>query len=153
MAYIVYVHHEGLPMKVRDYLPSEPCVCINLRRIGLKITDLYDKALKPIGLTATQYSLLINIGHMEGCGTGELAKRVNLERSTLVRTLHPLFQKGLIIDKASGKRRRRNLYLTSDGEDILKKAYPLWLEVKEEALRRLGMSYEDLLKFFEGVNL
>lgn len=135
------------------YVLSEPCVCINLRRVGRKVTGFYDKALEPVGIGVTQYSLLINICHIEGCGTGELAQRVKLEKSTLVRTLQPLLKAGLVVDKSSGEKRRRCLYLTPAGEDVLKRAYPLWMKAEEEVMLKLGMSYEEIVKFFERVDL
>jgi DNA-binding MarR family transcriptional regulator len=140
-------------MKNRNYLPTEPCICINLRRIGLKVTELYDKALKPVGLSATQYSLLVNLCREEGCGTGELAKRVKLEKSTVVRTLQPLLRDGFIVDTSTGGGRRRCLCMTPSGEDILQKAFPLWRVAQEEVTGKLGMSYAQLVNFFEHVDL
>ena len=140
-------------MKNHDYIPTTPCICINLRRIGLKVTELYDKALKPVGLSVTQYSLLVNLCRKEGCGTGELAERVKLEKSTVVRTLQPLLRDGLIVDNATGGGRRRCLCLTPSGENVLQKAFPLWQKAQEEVLAELGMPYDELVNFFKRVNL
>ena len=141
-------------MKKRDYLPTEPCICINLRRIGLKVTELYDNALESVGLSVTQYSLLVNLCRNEGCSTGELAERVKLEKSTLVRTLRPLLQRDLVVDKSTpGGGRRRCLYLTATGEEILEKAFPLWQKAQQEVTAKLGVQYHELVTFFERVNL
>ena len=140
-------------MKHRDYLPETPCVCIHLRRIAQKVTELYDNALKPTGITLNQYSLLVNISRIEGCGTGELAQRVKLEKSTLVRTIQPLLRNGLIIDKASGGKRRRRLYLTPAGEDVLKAAFPLWNKAQEEVAARLQYAHVTLMEIFEEIDL
>lgn len=140
-------------MKLRDYIPGKPCVCINLRRISQKVTELYDRALKPAGVSVNQYSLLVNIGRKEGCGTGELAKRVRLEKSTLVRTLQPLLRDGLIVDKYSGERRQRRLYLTPAGKDVLQKAFQLWNKAQEEVTAKLGMNYEELIGIFRRIDL
>ncbi|MDR1125916.1 MAG: MarR family winged helix-turn-helix transcriptional regulator [Deltaproteobacteria bacterium] len=140
-------------MKKRNYLPEAPCICISLRRISHKVTDFYDKALKSTGVSINQYSLLINISRMEGCGTGELAQRVRLEKCTLVRTLQPLLRDGLIADKSSGTARRRRLHLTPAGEDVLKKALPLWDKAQEDVAVKLGKSYEELMRIFNEVDL
>lgn len=136
-------------MKKRSYIPASPCVCINLRRIAQKVTDFYDNALKPAGVSVNQYSLLVNISRMEGCGTGELAQRVRLEKSTLVRTLQPLLRDGFIVDKSSGPSRRRQLYLTPPGESVLKKAFPLWSKAQEEVAVKLGTSHAELAELFK----
>ena len=135
-------------MKTRDYVPATPCVCINLRRIAQKVTDFYDKTLEPAGVSVNQYSLLVNVSRREGCGTGELARRVKLEKSTLVRTLAPLLRDGLIVDESTGKSRRRQLFLTPAGEDVLKKAFPLWNEAQEAMAGKLGKSHQQLLDIF-----
>jgi Transcriptional regulators len=140
-------------MQHRDYIPETPCVCINLRRIAQKVTELYDNALKPVGITVNQYSLLVNISTIEGCGTGELARKVRLEKSTLVRTLQPLLREGFIIDRASGGRRRRCLYLSPAGEEVLKAAFPLWNRAQEEVAARLRGSHANLMEIFEEIDL
>lgn len=129
--------------------PRKPCVCISLRRIAQKLTDFYDKALAPAGISINQYSLLRNISRMEGCGTGELARHVRLEKSTLVRTLQPLMRDGLIVDKAPEGTRRRSLFLSPAGRAVLETAIPLWQSAQEEVIARLGPSYEGLLQLSE----
>lgn len=132
-------------MKKRNYIPQEKCVCITVRRIAQKVTDLYDKALEPVGVSVNQYSLLVNIGRMEGCGIGELAQQVGQEKSTLVRTLQPLFREGLIEDKSTSESRRRQLYLTQFGDNVLKKAFPLWKSAQEQAIAMMGNCQSDLM--------
>lgn len=145
---MVYIHYWGGCMKAHNYIPQKACVCINFRRIANTITELYDRALKPLGVSVNQYSLLVNTSRMEGCGTGELAQRVKLEKSTLVRTLRPLLRDGLIVDKSSDARRRRRLYLTPTGEEVLKNAFPLWSKAQEEVIAGIGMDYDELVALF-----
>lgn len=140
-------------MKRKTHLHEKPCVCISLRRAAQKVTDLYDMALKPAGVSANQYSLLINISRMEGCGTGELAQQVRLEKSTLVRTLQPLLRDGLITDKSLGENRKRRLYLTPAGKEVLQKACSLWSKTQEEIIAKLGKNYEEIMDIFAKIDL
>ena len=140
-------------MKERDYIPQKPCICINLRRIAHKVTELYDNALKPSGLTVNQYSLLVNISRLEGCGTGELAGQVRLEKSTLVRTLQPLLRAGLIVDKASDGKRKRCFCITPAGEEKLEAAFLLWNKAQAEVAARLRTNRETLMALFEAIEL
>ena len=150
---MVYMHHEDKLMTTREYIPEAPCLCINLRRVAQKVTDFYDKALKPAGVSVNQYSLLVNISRMEGCGTGELAQQVRLEKSTLVRTLRPLLRAGLIDDRSSGESRRRKLYISPHGEEVLKKAFPLWENAQKDVAAALGENYNSLADIFEQISL
>ena len=140
-------------MKQREYIPETPCVCIHLRRIAQKVTDLYDNALKPAGITVNQYSLLVNISKIEGCGIGELAQRIRLEKSTLVRTLQPLLRDRLIVDRAAKGQRKRRLYLTLVGEETLKAAFPLWSKAQEDVAERLHHKQENLMELFAEIDL
>lgn len=118
-----------------------------------KVTDFYDKALKPAGISLNQYSLLVNLGGIEGCGTGELAQRVKLEKSTLVRTLQPLLRDGLVVDRSPVGSRRRQLYLTPLGRKVMKKAFPLWTKAQEDTAANLGKSLDELMTLFENIEL
>lgn len=140
-------------MKKADPSPRNRCICIRLRRIANKATEYYDRALEPVGLSINQYSLLVNISRMEGCGIGELARRVGLEKSTLVRTLRPLLRAGLIADASRTGERRRQLRLTPAGKETLKKALPLWAGAQKAIADKLGEDGERLLDIFETVEL
>ncbi|MFT4301248.1 MAG: MarR family winged helix-turn-helix transcriptional regulator [Desulfovibrio sp.] len=117
-----------------------------------RVTGFYDTALEPAGISVTQYSLLANIWRMPGCGTGQLAQRVRLERSTLVRTLQPLLSQGFIVDKAPGGSRKRQLHLSPLGEEIYAKAVPLWQQAQTNVKLHLGESYEALWHIFTQID-
>lgn len=114
------------------------CYCINLRRAAKSISGLYDSFLSPIGLSINQLSLLINLNHLESGSVSDIANFVGLERTTLVRTLKPLIDRGLIIDIAVSGRRNRDLQLTETGKQILKEGLPLWKNAQAEIEQRIG---------------
>ena len=124
------------------------CLCIHLRRAAQRVTDFYDRMLLQAGISVSQYSLLINISRMEGCGTGELAKRVGLEKSTLVRTLQPLLNAGYVIDGSPDGSRKRQLYLSAPGREVLDRAVPLWEKAQSELRHVLGGNCDELLRLF-----
>lgn len=133
-------------------LPQDPCLCIRMRRAAQRMTDYYDKTLLPSGISVNQYSLLINIARLGECGTGELAEKVGLEKSTLVRTLKPLLSADLIADASADESRKRRLSLTSKGEYTLQKAIPLWQQAQSKFKQQLGEEYESLMGFFNTAN-
>lgn len=115
------------------------CVCINLRRAASTVTSSYDRYLKPTGLTTTQYSLLSNLKHLGTCTTSRWAEYVGLERTTLVRTIKPLFQKGYIEDLSSESSRNRQIRLTASGLDIIEKSKPLWQKAQHHLEDTIGI--------------
>ncbi|MDL2285305.1 MarR family winged helix-turn-helix transcriptional regulator [Desulfovibrio sp. OttesenSCG-928-F07] len=140
-------------MKPHDYIPLTPCICISLRRLSQKATDVYDQALKPLGISVNQYSLLVSIARLEGCGTGQLARYIKQDKSTLVRTLPPLLRDGLIVDKSTDENRKRRLYITPAGESVLEKAFPVWEKAQKDIAIELGVDYDELMSFLEKLNL
>ena len=114
------------------------CYCINSRRLSNLITNKYDKHLQEINLTVNQYSLFVNINQLEICSVSDLAIYVGLERTTLVRTLKPLFDKKLIEDISETTQRNRQIKITQIGKEILEKGKPLWKQAQKEIEDKIG---------------
>lgn len=114
------------------------CYCINLRRVANAITSLYDHYLEPIGLSVNQYSLLLNIDQLAQCSVSDLAVCIGLERTTLVRTLKPLFDRAWIEDVSDVATRNRQIQLTPQGKQLLLQGKPLWIEAQKEIEKKLG---------------
>lgn len=123
------------------------CHCITLRRASNAITEYYDMAFKAVGLTTSQYSLLKNLERLEAASTSELAEQVNLDRSTLVRNLKPLLEKGLIIDLAKENARNHQFQVSEKGQTLLKAANPIWQKAQDEIKAYLGE--ENVERFME----
>ncbi len=117
---------------------SQLCYCINVRRAANRITDFYDSLLTPFGISINQFCILNNLSLMSGCGTGELADQLQLEKSTLVRSLKPLQQAGYIEDTSAPGSRARQLRLTDAGEKLLAEAKPSWEEAQKRIKAKFG---------------
>lgn len=124
------------------------CYCINLRRAANAVSALYDGYLEPTGLSVTQFSLLRNLDRLENCSVSDLASFVGLERTTLVRTLKPLLDQGLVEDTAQAGRRNRSLRLTDEGRHVMELGGPMWDEAQAAVVQRLGEENIPLLEEF-----
>ena len=102
-----------------------------MRRASNAITEYYDAALQEVGLTTSQYSLLKNLGRLEMASTSELAEQVNLDRSTLVRNLKPLLERGLIVDLAKENARNHQFQVSETGMALLEDANPRWQKAQD----------------------
>ena len=141
-------------MSEASRIADTACICARMRRAAQRIKDFYDGILAPAGVSSAQYGLLANLSRMEGCGTGELARALGHEKSTLVRTLQPLLQAGYIEDRSPRASRRRQLYLTPEGGCVVQQATPLWKEAQRAMRSRLGEGNEQLtaiLSVFDGL--
>ena len=130
--------------KIYDKQPAT-CSCINLRRASQAITEFYDEILASSGLKISQYLLLKNIKHLGPVSVSDLALEIRLDRTTIVRNLKPLEERGFIIDVAIKGTRNRQLKLTDKGIEILELASPLWLESQDFIQQYLGKEDMDNL--------
>lgn len=117
---------------------SSVCNCLKLRRASQSITKIYDRFLEPSGLKITQYSLIKSIGRLEPVNVSELATENKLDRTTLVRNLRPLEEKGLVADNSAKRTRDRQLVLTDAGKSALSAAALFWQRAQRHVEDSIG---------------
>lgn len=102
------------------------CVCFTLRKAARAVTQMYDEALRPTGLRATQFSVLAALADAGGATMTELADALVMDRTTLTRNLKPLIERRLVETVRDADRRRRPVAVTATGRAALRRALPLW---------------------------
>ena len=121
-------------------LPSLACMCASFRRASRALTQLYEEALRPIGLRATQFTVLQALSQTGEVSQGELGRILAMDSTTLTRTL-VIMARHRWIEKRYGKdRRERRLRLGKPGHEQLKRALPAWQNAQVQLRRRLGDS-------------
>jgi len=115
--------------------PDGHCTCAVLRRTARRVTQAYDRALRPAGIKLTQYSVLANVRRDGGLSITELAERLAMDRTTLTRNLRPMERVGWIEVGPGPDRRRRAVRITAAGREVFEAAFPLW-QAAERGLRR-----------------
>lgn len=103
------------------------CLCLQLQRAARTIGRLFDEALRPVGLTNGQFSLLVSLNRPQAPRIGDVAGPLAMDRTTLTANLKPLERRGLLsVEADSADRRSRRLRLTEEGRELLKDAVPIW---------------------------
>jgi DNA-binding MarR family transcriptional regulator len=115
-----------------------PCYCVKVRRVARIVTAYYDKVLAPSGLTVNQYSLLVNLEKLGESNVSELANYVGLERTTLVRNIKPLLERGYAQDASRPEARDCRLSVTAIGRGLLSVATPLWKKAQKGIDDKIG---------------
>jgi DNA-binding MarR family transcriptional regulator len=121
------------------------CTCFNLRKATRAVTQLFDEALKPCGLFATQFTLLAAVSSKENVGITELSKALVMDRTTLTRNLKPLQKSGWVEVLPGEDKRTKILSLTRSGKKVLKQAMIRWKEVQNQVVKTLGKSNWEVL--------
>jgi DNA-binding MarR family transcriptional regulator len=114
------------------------CLCLQSRMAARALTRRYGAALKPIGLEATEFSLLAALAARSAASAAELAGCMTFERTTLVRNLSRLAERGLATPVKQPPGRGAAYRLTPSGEAMLHRAIPLWRAVEQEVIAALG---------------
>ena len=123
-------------LRVRDC-----CLCLHVQRAARTLARRFDDALRPIGLTNGQFSLLMSLNRPEPAGLASVATLLAMDRTTLTAALKPLQRRGLLtVAKDPADRRGRRLSLTSPGKTLLASAIPVWEQTHQdvEALLKIG---------------
>lgn len=115
------------------------CVMTRTRRISRIVTNLYDQALRPYGINAPQFSLLVIIARLAGASRAEIGRANYQERSTLTRNLALLLSEGWVEEVASeGGGRSRPIVISQAGRELLASAATAWRSAQEKAQQLLG---------------
>ncbi|MFL6624024.1 MAG: MarR family winged helix-turn-helix transcriptional regulator [Sulfurifustis sp.] len=111
------------------------CHCLAARRHARAVTRLYDAKLRPHGLRATQFSVLVALALSGPRPIGALAEGLGLERTSLTRSAAVLQEAGWIAPDAPGDGRERPLKLTSAGRKKLEAALPAWKAAQKQVAK------------------
>lgn len=114
------------------------CFCTRTRRAARALTESYDAALAPSGLTAPQFALMRAIGRLGRPTIGALAEATGLDRSTLGRNLRVLERSGLVAIDPGRDERTRVVGITGAGRAAVAAALPLWADLQDRVAEALG---------------
>src|ERR671929_2266683 len=94
-------------LRVRD-----TCLCLHTQRAARALARRFDDALRPLGLTNGQFSLMMALNRPEPPSMGAVASLLAMDRTTLTAALKPLERRGLIeMHSAPGDKRSRLIQL------------------------------------------
>lgn len=106
------------------------CHCLDARRQARAISRLYDEQLRPYGLRATQFSVLVALEVGAGAPLAVLADTLGLDRTTFTRSTALLRRKGWIVSARSDDGREHRMRLSAAGRRKLHEAYPAWQQAQ-----------------------
>src|SRR6476661_10468125 len=78
-------------LRVRD-----TCLCLHVQQAARAVARRFDDALRPLGLTNGQFSLLMSLNRPRPPTIANVAALLAMDRTTLTANLKPLHRRGLI---------------------------------------------------------
>ena len=141
MAMVMSPSHETT-LLVRD-----TCLCLYVQRAARALARRFDAALRPVGLTNGQFSLMMSLNRPEPAGMAAVASLLAMDRTTLTAALKPLRRRGLLkITPDPTDRRGRLMTLTPKGKRLLARAVPVWKSTHVTVEALLGKGDPDRLR-------
>jgi DNA-binding MarR family transcriptional regulator len=113
-------------------------MCANFRRTSRALTQLYENALRPLGLRATQLTILQALSRAGEVSQGQLGEMLAMDTTSLTRTLAIMSRQGWIAGRRGKDKRERRLRLSSTGERKLSSAMPVWERTQSQLRGQLG---------------
>ncbi len=124
------------------------CMCISLRKAANHISKLYDNELSSLDIKITQYTALKYIQGLCNPTVNELSRKLDLERTTVLRNLNKLIKAGLISYKKNDVNKIKIINLTVNGKKKLNEAEVIWKKTQHKFLNAFGLNNKNQFDFF-----
>ena len=125
---------------------AQECIAVRIRLLNRIITNIYDTAMRPFGISLNQASILTVIAMSDDAGYGDISRILYMEKSTVSRNVERMKKKGWVAIGVGDETGSAVITITPAGERVLQQAYGAWVEAQKEAARCLGPDGVQALK-------
>lgn len=114
---------------------GRPSTIYLLHQVSQGLRSRLEQALRPLGVTGLQYTILGLLDRHEGLSSADLSRRFFVTQQTMNQVISGMTRRGLI-DRATNESNRRilRMTLTPEGRDLLTRAEEIADAVEAEAL-------------------
>lgn len=122
-----------------DFPHPEACNCLAARQAARYVSRFYDRFFAPIGLRATQFSILAKLQRLGPLTINALSAEMVMDRTALGRTIRPLVRQRLVAAVTPATdRRTKELHLTETGAQRLREAVKAWIRAQHRFAEIFG---------------
>ena len=117
---------------------ARTCIAVRLRLLNRVVTNLYDDALRPLGLKVSQLNVLVVTAKLGLAQPAKVCDLLQLDPSTLSRNVERMRAKGWLEVVPAEDARTQPFRLTAQGKRLLERAVPAWEQAQSQATEFLG---------------
>ena len=117
---------------------ADQCIAKRVRFVNRVITNIYDTALRPLGIKANQAGILVLLFLEGGLSPGDIGRALRMEKSTVSRNVERMKKKGWIKTASKDDQASQIVRITPEGGKVLAAAHGRWTEAQKEAVNLLG---------------
>jgi DNA-binding MarR family transcriptional regulator len=121
------------------------CLSVRLRLLNRRVGIIYDEALRPHGIKASQLNILVAVSAFGRVTSQQLCRMLHMDTSTFSRALARLKKQQWLQIEPSGEGKILKIEVTKDGFKKIEQIYPDWQRAQTEALEALGESTSDMI--------
>ena len=120
-----------------DTIASE-CLAVRIRLLNRTVTNIFDDALRPLGVKVSQLNVLMVVAKRGPLSPGDVARRLNMEKSTMSRNVDRMRARGWLVVSEGDSGRKQILALGPAGRKLIEKSLPLWKKAQARTEALLG---------------
>jgi len=129
---------QGQTLAQAEPISPRGCTNFKLRQVTRLVSNHCEAQFAESGLTTTQYALLSHIVVLGPIQPSELARRMDIDLSTLSRNVRPLQAQGLVEMLPGADARSRQLQATEQGHARRQQMKSTWKRAQLSLNARLG---------------
>jgi DNA-binding MarR family transcriptional regulator len=114
------------------------CIAVRLRMLNRVVTNLYDEALRSLGLKVSQLNVLVVTAKLGVARPAQVSELLHLDLSTLSRNVDRMMARGWLEAVPQEDARAQPFRLTDRGRRLLERAIPAWEKAQKQATELLG---------------
>jgi len=117
---------------------ASSCVALRMRLVNRVVTNLYDAALRPLGLKVSQLNILVVTAKLGLAQASKVCSILQIDTSTLSRNVNRMRAKHWLEVVAGKDARTQHFRLTDQGGRLLRRTVGAWEKAQRQAREILG---------------
>jgi len=117
---------------------SAECIAYRVRLVNRVITNVYDRALQPLGIKFNQANILTMLSLTDRATSADIARVLLMEKSTVSRTVARMKNNGWITVESQGDGTSPLVTVTPGGRKIMAAMHAQWKKAQHQANELLG---------------
>jgi DNA-binding MarR family transcriptional regulator len=125
---------------------AQECIAVRVRLLNRVISNIYDDALRPLGIKVSQMNILVAAAKLGTARPAVVCELLQLDASTLSRNVERMVAGGWLEIVPEDDGRTQPFKVTPKGKRLIEQAYPAWQKAQQKATDLLGQNGVDFLR-------
>ena len=121
------------------------CLSVRLRLMNRMVGAIYDEALRPHGIKASQLNILVAVSAFGRVTSQQLCRVLHMDTSTFSRAVARLKKNRWLQVEPSGEGKILKIEVTKEGFKKIEQVYPDWQRAQAKAVEALGESTYEMI--------